>query len=228
MLLIWKYDRKSPFYVAKRIGKNHRPFAMIKLRSMVSNADKSGLFSTSSSDQRITPVGQIVRRYKLDELMQLWNVLKGEMSLVGPRPNVAPEVDLYTDEERKLLNTRPGMTDFASIVFSDEGDILDGSSDPDLKYNQVIRPWKNRLGLLYVEKRSTILDLQLISLTILALVSKQRALLFVSNILMKLNADPLLISISKRDKTLIAYPPPGANTIVGQDVQVNNNKAHSV
>jgi lipopolysaccharide/colanic/teichoic acid biosynthesis glycosyltransferase len=108
---------------------------------------------------RITPVGQFIRGYKLDELTQLWNVLKGEMSLVGPRPNVKRETDLYTKVEKDLLTVKPGITDFASIVFSDEGEILSGQSDPDVSYNQLIRPGKSRLGLFYIKVRSIKTDI---------------------------------------------------------------------
>jgi lipopolysaccharide/colanic/teichoic acid biosynthesis glycosyltransferase len=104
MFLVWRQDWYSPFYVATRVGLNNQPFKMIKLRSMVINADKSGVDSTSTNDNRITAVGQFIRRYKLDELTQLWNVIKGDMSLVGPRPNVKRETDLYTPVERKLLD----------------------------------------------------------------------------------------------------------------------------
>ena len=134
MFLVWVQDRCSPFYIASRVGKNGVLFHMVKLRSMVINADKSGVDSTSSSDIRITFVGHLLRRYKLDELTQLWNVLKGDMSLVGPRPNVKRETDLYTLEERKLLIVRPGITDFASIVFYDEGEVLKDTKDPDIAY----------------------------------------------------------------------------------------------
>ena len=104
-----------------------RDFRMVKLRSMVINADASGVNSTSNTDTRITAVGRFIRKFKLDELMQLWNVLIGDMSLVGPRPNVRSETDMYTPVERKLLTVRPGITDLASIVFSDEGEILSRS-----------------------------------------------------------------------------------------------------
>ena len=100
MLLVWWGDRHSPLYIAERVGKGERSFRMVKLRSMVVGADRSGVDSTSASDARITPVGHFIRRYKLDELAQLVNVVRGEMSLVGPRPNVRRETDLYTDEER--------------------------------------------------------------------------------------------------------------------------------
>jgi len=107
---------------------------------MVVNADKSGVNSTSANDNRITAIGRFVRNFKLDEISQLWNVLLGDMSLAGPRLNVLNETDRYTPVERHLLDGRPGMTDIPSIVFSDEGAILENSDDPDLDYNWLIRP----------------------------------------------------------------------------------------
>ncbi|MEO8577078.1 MAG: sugar transferase, partial [Gemmatimonadales bacterium] len=147
---IWLQDYHSPFYIANRVGRGERSFRMVKFRSMVVKADKSGVDSTAGDDPRITSLGRFIRRFKLDEIPQLWNVLRGSMSLVGPRPNVERETVLYTPDEKRLLSVRPGITDLASIVFADEGEILQGSDDPDLKYNQVIRPWKSRLGLLYI------------------------------------------------------------------------------
>jgi lipopolysaccharide/colanic/teichoic acid biosynthesis glycosyltransferase len=210
IVLVWLQDFNSPFYIAPRVGRNGKIFKMVKLRSMVANADKSGVDSTSADDKRITWVGHIIRRYKLDEFSQLWNVLWGQMSLVGPRPNVERGVDLYTEEERHLLDVQPGITDLSSIVFSDEGQILAGSEDPDLRYNQVIRPWKSRLGLLYIQKRSLLLDLQIIGLTIVAILSRPLALSGVQNILHKLGADEQLKTVAQRDKPLQPYPPPGA------------------
>ncbi len=183
MYLIWRQDHHSPFYIAPRVGKNGKLFNMVKLRSMIVGADKTGVASTSAEDQRITGVGRIVRRYKLDELSQLWNVLLGQMSFVGPRPQVQKDVNLYTKEERRLLDVKPGITDFSSIVFSDEGDILAGYEDPDLRYNQIIRPWKSRLGLLYVEHQNMLLDIKLIILTIIAILSRPLALKGVCKIL---------------------------------------------
>jgi lipopolysaccharide/colanic/teichoic acid biosynthesis glycosyltransferase len=214
MYLVWRQDGHSPFYVAPRVAQGGGSFLMVKLRSMVVNADKSGVDSTSANDRRITPVGHFIRRYKLDELTQLWNVLKGDMSLVGPRPNVKRETDLYTDEERKLLTVRPGITDIASIVFADEGEILQGSRDPDLDYNQLIRPWKSRLGILYVENRSFRLDLRLLVLTAIAIVSRQSALRGVAAILEDLGADERVKQVAARQDKLIPYPPPGAAEVV--------------
>ena len=214
MFLVWKEDKKSPFYIAPRSGRNGTIFKMVKLRSMVVDADKTGVDSTSGNDMRITPIGHKIRRYKLDELVQLWNVLIGDMSLVGPRPNVKTETDLYTDVEKKLLLVRPGITDFSSIVFSDEGEILEGRDDPDLAYNQLIRPWKSRLGLIYIKNQSFLLDLQLVLYTVVAIISKQKALTWVAEKLRKLNVDAETIKISKRRVSLYPFPPPGSVEIV--------------
>jgi len=214
IVLIWLQDFHSPFYVADRAGLKGKPFRMVKLRSMVVGADKTGVDSTAGSDNRITWIGRIIRRYKLDEFSQLWNVLSGDMSLVGPRPQVMRDVNIYTEKERQLLDIRPGITDFASIVFSDEGEILAGSDDPDLKYNQVIRPWKSRLGLLYVQKRSFFLDIQIIVLTVIAIISRPLALAGVQKILQQIGAEDRLKAVARRDKPLEPYPPPGSNSIV--------------
>ena len=214
IVAIWWQDRHSPFYIAARVGEHGKLFKMVKLRSMVINADKSGVDSTGASDSRITRVGNLVRRYKLDELSQLWNVLKGDMSMVGPRPQVQRDVDLYTAEEHHLLDIRPGITDFSSIVFSDEGDVLAGSDDPDLKYNQIIRPWKSRLGLLYVQRHTFFVDLQVIWLTVIAIVCRSKALNGLQHILKKLGADDQLLSVSRRQEPLQPYPPLGSNDIV--------------
>jgi lipopolysaccharide/colanic/teichoic acid biosynthesis glycosyltransferase len=214
MFLVWKEDKKSPFYIAPRSGRNGMKFKMVKLRSMVVDADKSGVDSTSGNDMRITPIGHKIRRYKLDELVQLWNVLIGDMSLVGPRPNVKTETDLYTDVEKELLSVRPGITDFSSIVFSDESEILEGRDDPDLAYNQLIRPWKSRLGLIYIKNQSLLLDLQLIFYTVVAIISKPKALIWVAKKLNNLDVDADTVSVSKREVNLFPFPPPGSDEIV--------------
>jgi lipopolysaccharide/colanic/teichoic acid biosynthesis glycosyltransferase len=214
MFLVWRQDKHSPFYVAPRVGRGGGEFKMVKLRSMVINADKSGVDSTSANDRRITPVGHFIRRYKLDELTQLWNVLTGDMSLVGPRPNVKRETDLYTAAERQLLDVKPGITDFASIVFSDEGDILKDQADPDIAYNQLIRPGKGHLGLFYIAHRSLWVDIQLCFLTALAIVSKSRALDGVGRLLAQLGAPPDLIELASRRAPLKPAPPPGGDRIV--------------
>lgn len=208
-LAIYLYDFHSPYYVAQRVGRGRVPFNMVKFRSMVVNADKVGGSSTSATDKRITPMGHIVRRYKLDEIPQFWNVLKGDMSVVGPRPNVPGGVAVYTAEELKLLDVRPGVTDLASIVFADEGDILQGHRDPDLAYDQLIRPYKSRLGLLGAASKSTWLYIRIIWLTFLALFSRTGALRGVNRALVSLKAPPELIEVSRRQAPLVPGVPPG-------------------
>jgi len=214
ILAIWLQDIKSPFYISERVGKNEKTFRIIKLRSMIVNADKKGVDSTSANDSRITAVGKIVRKYKLDELSQLFNVIKGDMSLVGPRPNVMRETDIYTVEEKKLLAVKPGITDFASIVFADEGEILKNKSDPDIAYNQLIRPGKSKLGLFYIEHQSLILDFKIILLTIVALFSRDISLRKSVNLLEKMGATKELLTLAARKHTLVPTPPPGTNKIV--------------
>jgi lipopolysaccharide/colanic/teichoic acid biosynthesis glycosyltransferase len=218
--LIWKQDWHSPFYVAPRVGKNEKIFKMIKFRSMIVNADKSGVDSTSANDSRITPLGNFIRKYKIDELPNFFNILLGEMSFVGPRPNVKRETELYTIEEKHLLTVRPGITDLASIVFSDEADILEGSLDPDLDYNQLIRPWKNRLAIFYIKNRSILLDIKLIFLTIVSIISRRKALNGINKILVKFSADEKLIDVALRKFALVPYPPPGSDKIVTSRTRV--------
>lgn len=213
MLLVWLQDYASPFYIAPRARRRGQTFNMVKLRSMVKNADKKGGASTAANDRRITWVGKLIRKSKFDEVPQLWNVLVGDMSLVGPRPQVMRDVALYTEEEYHLFDARPGITDFSSIVFSDEGDILKGSENPDLKYNQVIRPWKSRLGLFYTQHQGVWVDLQLILLTIVAIISRPQALKGVQGLLRKLGTSEELIVVAGRTQPLVPHPPPGADEV---------------
>lgn len=214
MFLVWLQDGHSPLYHAPRVGRNGVPFRMVKIRSMVMHADRTGVDSTAANDQRITSVGRFIRRYKLDEFSQLWNVLRGDMSLVGPRPQVQSGVDRYTEGERRLLSVQPGITDFASIVFADEGEILEGRPDPDLAYDQLIRPWKSRLGLFYIDHQSVRLDLRLVALTATTLVSRRAALQGITELLSRLRADPTLISVASRTATLTPTAPPGSDRFV--------------
>ena len=210
MYLIYRQDKHSPLYIAPRVGKNEKMFDIIKLRSMTLNADNDGVNSTSLNDSRITPMGHKIRKYKIDEFTQLWNVLIGDMSLVGPRPIVLADANLYTDVERKLFSVKPGITDFSSIVFSDEGKILENKKDPNLAYNQLIRPWKSRMGLIYIEKRTLVLDLQIILYTVIALFSKQRACNWVSEKLNKFNVEANIVKVAKRKDDLFPFFPPGS------------------
>ncbi|MBL69300.1 MAG: sugar transferase [Verrucomicrobiales bacterium] len=213
-VLVWLQDFRSPFYIPERMGLGGRKFQMVKLRSMVHRADDSGVTSTAGDDPRITGIGRFIRRFKLDEFPQLWNVFLGEMSLVGPRPNVEAETCLYTEAENHLLDVRPGITDIASIVFADESDILRGSEDPDLAYNQLIRPWKSRMGLLYVEHASFWLDVKLILITALAMVCRRCALCRLSQVVEGLGASEELCAMARREKELEPHPPPGSESIV--------------
>ncbi len=155
------------FYLGQRIGKGGRLFKMFKFRTMVVNADKIGGPSTSADDPRLTNIGKFLKKYQLDELPQLINVLKGDMSFVGPRPEVKMYVDMMTDEERNvILSLRPGMTDFASLWNFHEGEILKGSADPEKAYMEKIRPEKIRLQMKYVKERNFWVDLKIIFLTV--------------------------------------------------------------
>ncbi len=214
LFLVWIQDFHNPFYVAERVGKNEKPFNMIKIRSMRINADKTGVDSTSSDDNRITKVGYLIRKFKIDELAQLMNVLTGDMSFVGPRPNVKRETCLYTNDEKKLLKVRPGITDFSSIVFSDEGDILKGKKDPDIAYNQLIRPGKSKLGIFYVDNKNLFLDVKLILMTIISIFSRNIALNLVSKEIQRLGGAQDLVKMSLREEDLIPTAPPGAKNIV--------------
>ena len=213
-LLIWLQDFKSPFYIADRVGKYGKQFKMIKFRSMIVNASSSGVDSTAEDDNRITDIGKVVRKFKIDEIPQLFNVFIGQMSFVGPRPNVLNETNLYSKVENKILTVRPGITDFSSIVFSDEGDILKGSKNPDLRYNQIIRPWKSRLAIIYIENQSLLIDIKLIIWTILGIINKRLVLKNITNFLINIDCDQKLINACKRDKELEPFPPPGFNNII--------------
>lgn len=212
--IVYFSDFYNPLYIPERVGRNGKMFRMYKIRSMIQNADKSGVDSTSNNDTRITTIGLLIRKFKIDELTQLINVIKGDMSLVGPRPNIKSETDLYTVEELTLLNIRPGITDFSSIVFSDEGQILSNHPDPDIGYNQLIRPGKGALGVFYVKNHTVIIDLKLIFLTALSIFTRERALKIIASTLKRLDAPEDLIKLSLRKEPLRPKPPLGSTEIV--------------
>lgn len=149
-LLIVTESRGGGFYTQERIGKDGVPFRLYKFRSMRPDSDKGSLITIGGHDSRITRSGYFIRKYKLDELPQLWNVLKGDMSLVGPRPEVRRYVDLYTPEQRVVLRVRPGITDYASIEYADENEILGKADDPERTYTEQIMPEKIRYNLKYI------------------------------------------------------------------------------
>jgi lipopolysaccharide/colanic/teichoic acid biosynthesis glycosyltransferase len=174
-LIAWRIkaeDGGPVFYRGLRVGLHGKPFRIFKFRTMVVDAEKLGASSTSDDDLRITRTGRFLRKYKLDELPQLMNVLVGDMSLVGPRPEVKKFTDLYTNVEEAILTVRPGITDWASIWNPDEGAILAGSADPDRDYFEKIRPEKIRLQMKYVRERSFWIDIKIILLTLKTIIFK--------------------------------------------------------
>lgn len=165
-----KGTSKGPvFYRGERVGLNGHIFFMLKFRTMVVNAENVGGFSTALDDPRLIKIGRFLRKYKLDELPQLINVLRGQMSLVGPRPQVLYYVNQYKGDEIKILTMKPGITDIASIYFSDMDFIL-GSGDVDGKYEAEIEPKKNELRLLYIKKASLLFDLKILFYTFAKLI----------------------------------------------------------
>jgi len=168
-LLIKLEDGGPMFYRGMRAGWYGKLFRIFKFRTMVVNAEELGGPSTADDDPRITRTGKFLRKYKLDEIPQLLNVLRGEMSFVGPRPEVPMEVETYTEEEKGVLLVRPGITDWASIKFHNEGEILRGSKDPHQTYREKIRPEKLRLELDYVENHSLHVDFKILTQTFLML-----------------------------------------------------------
>ena len=161
------------FYRGRRVGLHGRPFRIFKFRSMVIDAERLGGASTADGDPRITPIGRALRKTKLDELPQLLNVLVGDMSFVGPRPEVQQYVDLYTEEEKAILTVRPGITDWASLWNPDEGAVLAGAADPERAYLELIRPQKLKWQLAYVRERSFLVDLSILARTFWTVVSRR-------------------------------------------------------
>jgi lipopolysaccharide/colanic/teichoic acid biosynthesis glycosyltransferase len=173
LFMAWKIRREDGgpvFYRGERVGLLGASFRIFKFRTMVIDAERRGGSSTADDDPRITRIGLLLRKYKLDELPQLINVLTGDMSLVGPRPEVRHYTDLYTEEEKAILTIRPGITDWASIWNADEGAVLAGAADPEKAYMELIRPTKLKLQLRYVRERSLWTDLRILFLTALAVV----------------------------------------------------------
>lgn len=168
------HDGGAILYAAPRVGQDGRMFRMFKFRTMVVNADKIGGASTSNTDPRITPIGLTLRRFKLDELPQLFNVVLGDMSVVGPRPEVKYYTDLFTEEERAILSVRPGITDLATLWNADEGAVLAGAADPEQAYMDLIRPTKIALQLQYVRTRSLALDVWIIAQTVRGIVFRTK------------------------------------------------------
>ncbi len=174
-LLLWlliRMESKGPaVFTQMRVGLNNSNFTLYKFRSMYSDAEKRGQLTVGMRDPRITKVGYYLRRFKLDELPQLFNVLNGSMSFVGPRPEVRRYVDYYTHEQLKVLSVRPGITDFASLKYYKENELLGKASDPEKEYIQVIMPEKLALNLEYIKKNSLLKDIVIIVQTIIKIIT---------------------------------------------------------
>ena len=161
-LLVGLGSKGGIFYIQTRVGKNGKDFSLFKFRTMHTGSDKKGLLTVGARDNRITSIGYFLRKYKLDELPQLFNVLSGSMSLVGPRPEVRKYVEMYNDEQKKVLDVKPGITDYASIEYVNENEILAKSENPEETYIREIMPDKLQLNLKYIREKSSLTDLKII------------------------------------------------------------------
>lgn len=172
LLAIWiKLDSKGPvFYKQIRVGKNYENFKLLKFRSMCVGSDKKGLITVGARDPRVTLSGYYIRKYKLDELPQLINVFKGDMSLVGPRPEVRKYVEMYNEDQLNVLSVRPGITDLASIYYRNENELLEQVAKPETYYIEVIMPNKLRINQEYVENNDLLYDLTIILKTFKAII----------------------------------------------------------
>jgi len=186
VLLVFIYDGKNPFYIPVRIGKNGKVFQMIKLRTMVTGADKNGVVATAASDVRITPVGRLLRPLKVDEFFQLINVIKGDMLLVGPRPRAVSEYNALTSREREIVTVLPGISDFSSLFMAQEGILLDHYKDPSEADLYVSRPIKSRLALFYIEHRSVWVDCVLLFFNATNFISHRWTLRHMAKFIVKL------------------------------------------
>lgn len=167
-----KIDSNGPvFYKQSRVGKNNKDFILYKFRTMNVGSDKEGLLTVGNNDSRITKTGYLLRKYKLDELPQLMNVLKGDMSFVGPRPEVRKYVSLYNEEQKKVLTSRPGITDVASIEYRNENELLEKTSNPEEFYVKEVMPDKLKMNIMYINDRSFFKDIKIILKTIKSILS---------------------------------------------------------
>lgn len=170
-IIIIADSRGGVFYRQTRVGKDAKDFRLFKFRSMRTDADKKGLLTVGGKDSRITRVGYYIRKYKVDELPQLINVLIGDMSLVGPRPEVRKYTDLYNSEQQKVLSVKPGITDYASIEYSNENELLGKASDPEKVYIEEIMPAKLKLNLKYIAEQGVLTDMKIIWMTFVKILS---------------------------------------------------------
>ncbi len=173
-ILIVAETKGGAFYIQNRVGKDGIDFKLLKFRSMRIGSDKKGLITIGGRDSRITKTGSFIRRFKFDELPQLFNVLKGDMSLVGPRPELRAFVALYTAEQLKVLSVKPGITDYASIEYVDENAILGSAIDPERVYVEQIMPHKIRLNMRYIQNQGIKEYFQIIFITCWQIVKKNK------------------------------------------------------
>jgi lipopolysaccharide/colanic/teichoic acid biosynthesis glycosyltransferase len=159
-------SRGGIFYFQTRVGKNNKDFKLFKFRTMRTGSDKKGLLTVGAKDNRITKIGYYLRKYKMDELPQLLNVFIGDMSLVGPRPEVRKYVEMYNDEQRKILNVQPGITDYASLEYFEENKLLGNSPNPEKTYIEEVMPAKLELNMKYINEMGIVTDLKIIFKTI--------------------------------------------------------------
>ncbi|MCW8897439.1 MAG: sugar transferase [Flavobacteriales bacterium] len=170
-LIITLDSKGGVFYKQTRVGKDGKDFKLFKFRSMAVGSDKKGLLTVGGNDSRITKPGYFIRKYKIDELPQLINVFIGDMSLVGPRPEVRKYVDLYNQEQQKVLSVKPGITDYASIAYINENEVLGRSLNPEKTYIEEVMPSKLKLNLKYIGEKSVVTDIKIIFRTIAKIIS---------------------------------------------------------
>ena len=173
-IIITCESRGGVIYSQTRVGRYNKDFKLLKFRTMYTGSDQKGLITVGEHDARITPFGYFLRKSKMDEFPQLLNIIKGDMSIVGPRPEVRHYVDMYTEEQMKVLSVRPGLTDFASLVYIDENKLLENQEDPEEFYIKEMMPRKLELNLKYIEQQSVKTDAILIFKTLKAIVSGKR------------------------------------------------------
>lgn len=191
-ILIRFESKGGGFYIQERIGKDGVPFGLYKFRTMRCGSDKKRLITVGEHDERITDFGYFLRRYKLDELPQLINVLKGDMSLVGPRPEVRKYVDLYTKEQREVLSVKPGITDYASIAYVNENEILGSAEDPEVAYVEQVMPDKIKLNMKYIHNQSLTEYFKIIFLTFRSIINLGR-INKLANLCSNKKSDPLAL-----------------------------------
>ena len=183
---VWVYDRRSPWYVPFRVGKGGRLFKMIKLRTMLPDADKINIVATAANDKRITPIGKFLRKFKIDEFFQLLNVLKGDILLIGPRPQLVSEYNSFTDKEKHIVDVTPGMSDFSSLFLSKMENFLSKNKEPYDTYYKFCRPIKSRLALFYVKYKSIWVDVQLLFYNFTNFISHKWTIKHMANMIVKL------------------------------------------